>query len=194
MTGNLPGMEQLLRFLQSIHPLSVELQEHMQQILKPRELKRKEFLLKAGHVCRDICFVESGLLRCYYSQKDNETSSWFMKEGDVIVSIESFFQQLPSYEWIQALEDTTLYGITFNELQHIYRAYPEFNFVGRVVLEKYYQLWAQQLYALRMKTGLERYDWLLENHFELTQRVPAKYIASWLGINETHLSLIKGKR
>lgn len=187
-------MERLLQFLKSIHPLSVELQEHLGQILKPLELKRKDYLLKAGHVCRNICFVDSGLLRCYYSQKDNETSSWFMKEGDVIVSIESFFQQLPSYEWIQALENTVVYGITFNELQHIYRTYPEFNFVGRVVLEKYYQLWAQQLYALRMKTGLERYSWLLENHFELTQRVPAKYIASWLGINETHLSLIKGRR
>ena len=93
-------MEQLLRFLQSIHPLSVELQEHMQQILKPRELKRKEFLLKAGHVCREICFVDSGLLRCYYSQKGNETSSCFMKEGDLVVSIESFYRQQESYESI----------------------------------------------------------------------------------------------
>jgi len=73
-----------------------------------------------------------------------------MKESDVIISIESLFRQRPSYEWIQALEDTVLYGITFNQLQQIYRTFPEFNFVGRVVLERYYQLWAQQLYALRM--------------------------------------------
>jgi len=62
-----------------------------------------------------------------------------MKEGDVIVSVESFFSQKQSYESIQALEDCILYYITYDELQFVYNHFPEFNFIGRVLVEKYYE-------------------------------------------------------
>jgi CRP-like cAMP-binding protein len=117
-----------------------------------------------------------------------------MKEGDVIVSIESFFEQKESYESIQALEDCTLYYIEYTELQNIYRQFPEFNFIGRVLTEKYYKLWAQQLHGLRMQPAADRYKWLLQNHPELILRVHAKYLASWLGITEVMLSKIKARK
>jgi hypothetical protein len=116
-----------------------------------------------------------------------------MKEGDLIVSIESFFLQQPSYECIQALEDGELFYVDYSELQHIYQAFPEFNFIGRVLTEKYYILWARQIYGLRMQNARERYDWLLQHHPELILRVPSKYLASWLGINEVTLSRLKGR-
>jgi CRP-like cAMP-binding protein len=184
-------MEKLFLLLNSILPLSQQLTEELIFRLKSRQLGKKDFLLRAGHVCRNIYFVERGLLRCFYQKGDVEVSSWFMKEGDVIISIESFYQQRESYEWIQALEDCVLYYISFEELNAVYRSFPEFNFVGRVLTEKYYTLWAQQLYALRMQQASERYQWLLNNHPELILRVSAKYIASYLGIDETTLSRIK---
>jgi hypothetical protein len=63
-----------------------------------------------------------------------------------------------------------------------------------VLTEKYYTLWAEQLYALRMQQANERYKWLMDHHSELILRVPAKYIASYLGIDETTLSKIKNVR
>ena len=187
-------MESLLHFLNSIYPLSEGLVFHLSQILKTKELNKRDYLLKAGHICRTICFIEKGLLRCFYIKGNDEVCSWFMKEGDVIVSIESFFQQKESYESIQALEACTLHYIQYTELQHIYRQFPEFNFIGRVLTEKYYMLWAQQLYGLRMQQAPERYKWLMQNFPELILRVPAKYLASWLGITEVMLSKIKGKK
>jgi len=128
------------------------------------------------------------------NEDQNNSISWFMKEWDVIVSIESFFQQKESYESIQALEDCSLLCIDYSELQHIYRNFPEFNFIGRVVTEKYYVLRAQQLYGLRMQTSQERYEWLLENFPDLFLSVPSKYLASYLGITEVTLSKIKGRK
>jgi len=174
--------------------MSDDLVLHLSQILKTKELRKRDYLLKAGHICRIICFIKTGLIRCFYIKGDNEVCSWFMKEGDVIVSIESFFEQKESYESIQALEDCTLYYIEYAELQNIYRQFPEFNFIGRVLTEKYYKLWAQQLYGLRMQPATDRYKWLLQNHPELILRIPAKYLASWLGITEVMLSKIKGKK
>jgi len=173
--------------------MSDELKQHLAVTLKEKQLPRKDYLLEAGQVSRKICFIVKGLLRCFYIKENHEVCSWFMKEGDVIVSVESFFGQKESYESIQALEDCLLYYITYDELQYIYRHFPEFNFIGRVLLEKYYTLSEQRLYSLRMQRSQERYDYLLENHGDLVLRVPAKYLASYLGITEVTMSKIKGR-
>ena len=186
-------MEELLHYLESIHPISDGLRGHLALTLKEKHLAKKDYLLKAGHVSRNICFITKGLLRCFYIKDDNEVSSWFMKEGDVIVSVESFFQQKESYESIQALDDCLIYYITYDELQYIYRHFPEFNFIARTLLEKYYVLSEQRLFSLRMQRSQERYEYLLENHGDLVLRVPAKYLASYLGITEVTMSKIKSR-
>ena len=183
----------LIAYLNKIHPLSPELEWHLQHALKERKVAKKQFLLKAGHICRDISFIEEGLLRCFYLKDDMEVCSWFMKEGDVIASVISFFNQTPSYESIQAIEDSVVYSIEHRDLEYIYRNYPEFNYVGRVLVQKYYMLSEQRLYSLRMQRSQERYDYLLEHHAELVLRVPAKYLASYLGITEVTMSKIKAR-
>jgi CRP-like cAMP-binding protein len=187
-------VEFLLAYLNSIHSLSPALQSYLLETVKYRKLKKKEILLKAGQLDRYIYFIQSGLLRAFYENGDTEVSSWFMKEGDVIVSIESFYDQKKSYESIQAIEDTEVYYISFEELEHVYREYAEFNFIGRVLTIKYLKLWSQMLYSIRMRSAAERYDWLMKNYPELILRVPAKFIASYLDITEVTLSKIKRKR
>ena len=187
-------MEFLLQFLQSIHPLTDGLLKHLSETIRVREVPKGQYILRAGHISRHVHFIGQGLLRCFYIKGDNEVCSWFMKEGDVIFSIESFYDQKESYESIQALEDCTLFYISFDELQFIYRNFSEFNFIGRVLTERYHKLWAQQLYGIRMQPASFRYQWLLENFPELILRVPAKFIASYLGITEVTLSSIKSKK
>jgi CRP-like cAMP-binding protein len=186
-------MEALLQLLSSIHPLSNEGLEAFSQKLKYKELSKKALLLKAGHICQHIYFIHKGLLRCFYYHGDAEVCSWFMREGDVIISVESFFRQVASYESIQALEDCELFYMEYKDLQHIYRQYPEFNFVARVLTEKYYCLSEQRLFSIRMMRSQERYEYLTEHHPELVSRVPAKHLASYLGITEVMLSIIKNR-
>ncbi len=185
-------MEKLLTYLNSICPLSPELMGYLAENLKTKNLQKKDFLLKIGHVSKEICFISKGLLRCYYLLDDKEVSSWFMKEGDVIISVASFFNQTESYEAIQVLEECLLYYIDFSELQFIYRNFPEFNIVGRMLTQKYYVLSEERLYAMRMQRAHERYAFLMKYHSELILRVPSKYLASYLGITEVTLSNIKG--
>jgi len=187
-------MEELLLYLNSIYPLSNALKDHLLNILETTELPKKSYLLKAGHICRNICFVQKGLLRCFYLKNNREVCSWFMKERDVIVSVESFFYQRESFESIQAIEDCTLFCIEHAQLEYIYRNFPEFNFIGRVLLQKYYTLSEQRLYSLRMQRSLERYVYLYEHFPELILRVPSKHLASYLGISEETLSRIRSKK
>lgn len=187
-------MEELLQLLDMIHPLSPALREHLVSILQVKEINKKDFVLKAGHICRHIYFVSKGILRCYYIKDNTEVCSWFMKEGEVITSVESFFMQTPSYEYIQALEDCELHYISYDDLQFIYKNFPEFNYTGRALAERYYVLSEQRLFAIRMQRSHERYDYLLKHSPELFQRVPARDIASYLGITEETLSRIRSRR
>ena len=186
-------MEELLFYLNSIHPLSPRMQEHFIQIVQYTELRKRDILLRRGQVCENIYFILKGILRCYYVKNDNEVSSWFMKEGDLIVSVESYFLQKPSYEYIQALDDCILYSVSHSQLEAAYREFPEMNFISRVFLEKYYTLSEQRIYSIRMQRASERYQLMLEHHPEIIQRVAAKHIASYLGITMETLSRLKSK-
>jgi hypothetical protein len=117
-----------------------------------------------------------------------------MKENDVIVSVNSFFKRVQSYENIQTIEESTLHYIHYDELQNIYRDFIEFNIVGRVLAEMYYVLSEERLYGIRSHTAEERFDFLLDKHPEIIQRAPVGYIASYLGINLETLSRLRGKK
>jgi CRP/FNR family transcriptional regulator, anaerobic regulatory protein len=69
----------------------------------------------------------------------------------------------------------------------MYRRFPEFNFVGRVITERYYALSEDRIAALRILRAQERYDYVYENFPQLIQRIPLKYLASYLGVSEVIL-------
>lgn len=181
-------MEKLLQYLNFIFPLSDNLRDHLMQILISKTFNKKDYLLKTGHISDKIFFIESGLVRCFYESNDKEVCAWFMKEGDCIISVESFFEQKESNENIEALEDTVTWYIGYKDLQNIYLKFPEFNFIGRILTEKYYVLSEQRLLSMRMHSASERYNYIRENHPELIQRIPSKYLASYLGIADETLS------
>jgi CRP-like cAMP-binding protein len=183
-------MHPVLLFLNSIHPLSQQGMDDFETHIQETQIKKRGFLLKAGQVCSLIYFIHSGLIRSFTREGDKVICSWFMKEGDIIISIKSFYNQARSEEYIQALEDCTLSFMSYADLEKIYKTYLEFNYVGRVLTQKYYQLWDEQLKALRHPAN-DRYRWLKENHPMLVQRVSTEDIASYLGITREHLQRIK---
>jgi signal-transduction protein with cAMP-binding, CBS, and nucleotidyltransferase domain len=188
-------MEQLFQLLNAIHPMSGPLSEYLVSVLRSLELPKKGFVLKAGRVCENVYFISKGMVRCFYMKDDVEICSWFMKEGDVIFSVKSFYTQTPGYEYIQVLEDAAFYYISYQELQYIYKTFVEFNYIRGVLTEKYYLLSEERNYSMRMQRAHERYNYIKENHAELISRVPSKYLASYLGITEETLSRIRsGKK
>jgi CRP-like cAMP-binding protein len=187
-------MKNLIQFLNSIHPLSIELQDHLFKILKHQDVSKKELLLHQTQTCKYIYFIEKGLFRCYHiNNEGKEICSWFMKTGDVIISVESFFKQKPSLENIQALEKSSVYFISYEELSQTYQQFPEFNTTARILTEHYYCQSEQRLFWLRCTKAKERYRLLAENYPELIQLVNSKHIASFLGITLETLSRLKSK-
>lgn len=181
-------MDSLLQFLNSIQPLSEPLLKHLYSILKHKALKNGDFLLRKGQVSSEICFVQKGLLHCFYSKGNKKITSWLMQEGNVIISVKSFFSRLPSYESIKALEDCELYYIGYAELQETYRLFPEFNVTGRILTEQYYMWKDEQAYHRTAGRSRERMKWFLERFPDLILRAPSRHIATFLDITEETFS------
>ena len=187
-------MEEILAYLRSIYPmLSEECLNFLRDVVKKRMLKRNEHLLRPGEVCRNLYFIKKGLMRCYYVLEGRELTDWVFSESAAVVSVDSFYDQVASVEFVQALEPCELYYISFDNLELAYRRYVEFNFVGRVLTLKYLRIWHDLVRKIRALEAEERYLLLQEEQPELVLRVKQKVLATWLDMHPGTLSRLRSK-
>jgi len=190
-----PVMNALFAYFTSLGPVPEELLDYLTEVGRMERFARKSYLLKAGQVCRYLYFVEYGLLRCSYCRGTKEISSGFAREGELCMGAESFFSQQIGYENIEVIENCMVCYIGYADLQCIYRDFPAFNAGARILMEKCIVCTLQRFAALWMQGARDRYEWFLSRFPELDRRVPAKYLASYLGMTEVTLSIIKkGKK
>ncbi len=148
--------------------------------VKVTDIRKRKTLLRPGNPCDHMYFIEWGLLRGSKTLDDKEASLWFMKEGDVMTSVISYYKTLTSAEYIYAMEDSRLFSLTKEQVDHGKRAYPEFAFIVLVLTEKYYVLAEEREGLLRMEKSrrtdtnvfLQLYPWAEERDCRQIYRLP----------------------
>ena len=174
----------VIALFNQIAPISVELSNEILTTLKPLQLSQGSFFIQPNEVCDKICFLENGMLVSYhYNEKGNEICNWLMKNGDIVISVYSFFSQNPAEEYIKAIENCTLWYITFAELERLYQKYPEFNYIGRKLTEYYYVKNEQRALFLRKYSTEQRVAHFLNSESEFNIRLNGEQIASYLGMS-----------
>lgn len=179
--------------LNSVKQMSTSLDNHLRSILTKRLVKKKEVILKAGQISRHIYYVKSGLIQGVEWKKERETTTWIMKEGNIVFSPESFLHQVPTKESIVPLENCELWGIDCLGLENTYETYPEFERHGRIITGEYYILNKQLLSFHTGYTAFEKYKLLFETNLDLIKRLPVKVLASYLDVTKTRLSEIRAQ-
>ena len=117
-----------------------------------------------------------------------------MGGGAIIVSVYSFFSRKPSFENIEVLEDSIVQSINWDQLQYLYKHYPEFNLIGRIITEQYYIKSEERVINLQTLDAKQRYDQLLLDHPGILQKASLGQIASYLSIKQETLSRIRAKQ
>jgi len=184
----------LLHTLNSITILSEVLQSQIKTYLIEEQFPKKSILLKAGQVSQRIYYIKKGFIRAWYQKGDNEFTSWFMGEGDIIVSVYSFFSRKPSFENIEVLEDCVLQSINWDQLQTLYKNFQEFNQTGRLITEQYYIRSEERTIDLQTLTAKQRYEKLLLTYPGILQKATLGQIASYLSVKQETLSRIRAKK
>lgn len=156
-------------------------------------LRKKQSLLKPGQVCQHLYFIKKGGLRGFLEDGIKEITTWITVENELATSIGGLNVQLPSREHIQAIEPCELLVMSFEDLEALYLAHPEFNIIARKLLQKYYHDAENRAIISRIPKADQRYAHFLETQRHLANRIPLTYIASYLGIRLETLSKVRRK-
>ncbi|MEO6851603.1 MAG: Crp/Fnr family transcriptional regulator [Mucilaginibacter sp.] len=184
----------LLETLNNISIISEALQDQIKLYLVEEKFNKKTLILKEGQVSQRIYFIKKGFVRAFYHKNNNEFTNWFMGEGEIIISIYSFFSRKPSFENIEALEECTLQSINWDQLQNIYQQHPEFNKTGRLLTEHYYMKSEERTITLQTLSAKQRYEKLLNNYPGILQKASLGQIATFLSIKQETLSRIRAEK
>lgn len=182
-------------FFNTIFPITDALRSDIMLCSKVIRYPKRTMLADIGHIHKNIYFILDGAVRTFYRDRNSDDiTSWLLFEGDLAISVFSFYNQSPSFEAMEALEDTWVVVLSYESLMNLYQKHMEFNYIGRTLTEAYYIKSEEKANALRMLSAQERYEQLVKLYPLILKRVPLRYIASYLGITQSTLSRIRSKK
>jgi CRP-like cAMP-binding protein len=157
------------------------------------KIRKGEFLVEEGRKCNRIAYISEGLFRIFIMKDGTEVNTCFCKEHSITTSFNSFINQVPSTESIQALENSVVVTLTFRALEKLQRESATWQTVRRLLTEKECLRLSDRAGSLSFESALEKYENLLREQPEVIQRVSIQHIASYLGVSRETLSRIRGK-
>ncbi|WP_343308154.1 Crp/Fnr family transcriptional regulator [Chitinophaga niabensis] len=187
--------ELLLQNIKAHISLDKEETEFFLRLIKPNTIKRKDFLLKQGEICRYESFITKGCLRVYTLDNNGvEHVVMFGVENWWVSDLRSFLMQTPAQYMIDALEDTEVLQISKPDIDRLYERVPKFERFFRIILQNAFVAHQQRIEQNLSSSAEERYRFFTEKYPHMDQRIPQKQIASYLGITPVFLSILRRKQ
>jgi CRP-like cAMP-binding protein len=172
--------------------LTGEEQELLKSYFTPKKLRKKQYLLQEGDVCKYLAFTEKGLLRLYsVDQKGIDHMIQFAWEGWWIVDIYSYLTGEPSAYNIDAIEDAELLLIPHSGFEEMMVKLPKMERYFRILFQNNIIAKERRLISSISYGAEERYNLLVQSNPGIIQRIPLNLVASYLGITPETLSRIR---
>ena len=172
--------------------LTEEEQELIKNYLTVKKIRKRQYLLQEGDVCKCVAFVETGAMRLYRVNDDgSEHIVAFGLDGSFMTDLFSFLTDEPSTYNIDAIEDSELVLITRSASDELRKMSPKYQeFVLQATSEAYIQL-ERRISSTISLTLEERYTELTSNYPDIIQRLPQHMIASYMGLTPETLSRVR---
>jgi len=184
-------LNDLMTFLNRFIEVSIEDFAELIAWTEPRQFEKKTILTKPGEVEEYMYFITSGLIRKYFLKKDQEIITHLVKEGGIIGCGESFLTGQPSRYFVETLEPTTAFAISRQKLEEMYGSSKKWEKLGRIMTTQYFLVQEMRLMDNIRYSTRERFVKFMNENTDLIQRVPQKYLASYLNIKPETFSRLK---
>ena len=188
-----PDITPLLTVLNYFHPLTAEMEAYLKKHVSAMTVRKRKLLLKEGNSCEHVYFIVKGAVRGFTREGQKDITTWIVVENELVSSILSLNREIPAIENIQVLENSELLVIRNDDLQQLYEQIPAFNYVARKLLQHYYADAERRAFIARLTKAENKYRHFLLHHEPLANRIPLKYIASYLGMTLETLSRVRKK-
>jgi CRP-like cAMP-binding protein len=160
----------------------------------PRLIKKNEILVAAGDISKEFYFINKGCIRTYFITKQgHEKTRYIMIEPSIGTALTSFISQKPSFEFIDALEQTELLAISHRNFYRLVDEIPSWGNFYVKIMEMAYSFQNRKIESLVTLSAKERYNQLIKENPRTVQRVSNKILASYLDIKQETLSRLKSK-
>jgi len=158
-----------------------------------KRIKKGELLWEEGQVCRNLVFLQTGLVRSYSFRDGKEITHTFYEDKSLFYDDYSFLTQKPCKKTFEALEDCDLLVVNREDLFSLYDEYKCFERLGRRAVEIAHINMIEDIERLILGSAEQNYLYIINNTPKLIQQVPLKIIATYLNISSEHLSRIRAK-
>jgi CRP-like cAMP-binding protein len=179
----------LFRHIAEHITLTEEERAYFATLLRPKKIRKKQFLTQEGEIQKATVFVTAGLLRSYSLDKNGfEHVIQFAPPGWWIADMYSVTRQQPGALFIDALEDSEIIGIGKADLDELYGKVPKFERFFRILAENSLITYQNRLISNLSLPAKERYANFCQLYPSLIGCLPQKQVASYIGVTPEFLS------
>ena len=184
---------ELLSFLKQKRLFTEEECISIADVFKSEVIPKGTVIQQLHGYSEKVLFIEEGLMRTFYLKDGKDITHFFFDENALIAPLNSiFFGKTEPYGW-ESIEACQVKSIHYTDFLQIEEQFPK---LTRLLLEfaiKIVHLYSQKLDLLQFQTAYERYNLFLEMYPNLHNRVSLGSTASFLGVTQQTLSVIRAK-
>jgi CRP-like cAMP-binding protein len=186
-------MESIRQYFERNTQLSNEEWEIFSSKLEEISFDKKALILKEGQRELYLSFMVKGILRYFFPREENDLTFAFSFQNEFASAYDSFVTKMPCHYCVQALTDTTLWRISYENLQQVYAQTLVGERIGRFAAEQLYLQKSNREHSLLRDNAEQRYLKLFSEQPLLIRYIPMKYLASYIGITPQALSRIRAR-
>ncbi|WP_298146511.1 Crp/Fnr family transcriptional regulator [Flavobacterium sp.] len=179
-------------YLQQFNSLNQQQIELINSHLICNQYKEGEYFLEAGKISDQVGFIVDGVFRvCYYSNKGNEITRYFLHEINFIVDLNSYNKGIPSSEYIQSVTDSSVVILRKKSMEELSKTIIGWDALLSKITAISLSEKVARVSLMIPQDAAERYDFFLESFPKIANRVPLQYIASYIGVTKSSLSRLR---
>ena len=180
-----------VNYFSKISPLSVEESKAIEDNMIVKHFSKGDYIIKEGQVSTDTFFIMEGCVREFINSEGEEKTTNFFTEEQWIISLNNFNDPTDAQSNLVCVEDTTVCIGNEAQAQKMFKQFPRFETISRVIVEADFIEQKKQLTSYLTDSPEQRYLKLLKFRPDIFQRVPQYHIASYIGVKPESLSRIR---
>jgi cyclic nucleotide-binding domain protein len=163
----------------------------LERIIIPMKFTKGQSILKEGEVCKNIYYLDRGLIRQFYLKNEKEVTEHLGADHSIFMCIESLFKEEPTKLQVEALENSWVYALPKSDLEKIALHNVNIQMMFRKILEE--SLIISQIHAdlVRFESAKSRYQKMQKLYPQVILRSPLTYVANYLQMTPETLSRVR---